>query len=88
MEAEGLGEWLPEQRIELPDGTVVRKDGVGIENPNRVRIIKPDTPSGRRAARKRAELMEEHGYEPQIDLYDPTDPRWQPGSPTYIGPRN
>jgi hypothetical protein len=27
------------------------------------------------------------GYDPHIDLYDPTDPRFQPGSPTYSGPR-
>ena len=27
------------------------------------------------------------GYETQIFFYDPTDPRWLPDSPTYIGPK-
>ena len=45
LQVEGSKTWKPEQRIELPDGTVVRKDGVGIADPNQVRIIKPDTPS-------------------------------------------
>jgi len=88
LKVEGSGEWIPEKTIRLPDGKVVRKDGVGIVDSNRVRIIKPDTPSGRRAAQKRADLMKKHGYDPQVELYDPLDPRFQPGSPTYIGPRN
>jgi hypothetical protein len=87
LEAEGIGTWEPEETIELPDGTVVRKDGVSVTDPNKVRIIKPDTPTGRAAAQQRADLMGEHGYDSQIDLYDPLDPRFQPGSPTYIGPR-
>jgi len=87
LEAEAIKEWKPEQRIPLPDGTVVRKDGVSRIDPTKVRIIKPDTPSGRRAAEKRENLMKEHGYETRTDYYDPTDPRFQPGSPTYIGPK-
>ena len=87
LEAEGLSKWIPEQTIKLPNGSVVRKDGVGITNSNDVRIIKPDTPSGRAAAVKRADLMTENGYNPTIDYYNPADPRFQPGSPTYIGPR-
>ena len=86
LEAEGADEWLREQVIRLPDGTVVRKDGVAISDPSRVRIIKPDTPSGRAAAAKRVELMQSHGYETHVDFYDPADPRFQPGSPTYMGP--
>jgi hypothetical protein len=87
LEAEGIGTWNPEQTIKLPDGTVVRKDGVGIADPSKVRIIKPDTITGRAAALERARLMKKYGYDPQIDLYDPLDPRFQPGSPTYIGPK-
>ena len=87
LQVEGIADWIPEQRILLPSGKVVRKDGVGVAAPNRVRIIKPDTPSGRRSAQKRSDLMREHGYDPTVDLYYPTDPRFQPGSPTYIGPQ-
>lgn len=79
--------WVPEQTIELPNGKVVRKDGVGINDPKNVRIIKPNTPSGRDAAEKRAKLMRENGYNPTIDYYEPTDTRFQPGSPNYIGPQ-
>ncbi|MBM6619980.1 pre-toxin TG domain-containing protein, partial [Bacillus suaedaesalsae] len=87
LEAEGIDKWIPEQTITLPNGKVVRKDGVSRTNPNLVRIIKPDTPSGIRSANKRAKLMRDFGYETQIDLYNPLDARFQPGSPTYIGPR-
>src|SRR5262249_7058604 len=87
LEKEGADKWRAEKTLELPDGKVVRKDGVGKECPNEVRIIKPDTPSGRNAAQKRADLMEKHGYKPTIDLYDPSDAKYLPGSPTYIGPK-
>jgi hypothetical protein len=87
LEAEGIDNWIPEQTITLPNGKVVRKDGVSRTNPNLVRIIKPDTPSGIRSANKRAKLMKDFGYETQIDLYNPLDARFQPGSPSYIGPR-
>ena len=56
-----------------PDGTVV--------------IIKPDTPSGRSSVAKRKQLMENNGYQTESIFYDPTDSRWLPGSPTYIGPQ-
>jgi RHS repeat-associated protein len=88
LEADGEKDWIREQKIELPDGKFVRKDGVSRADPNKVRIIKPDTDSGRRAANKRDKLMRELGYDTQIDFYNPTDRRFQPGSPTYIGPKN
>jgi len=88
LEADGAAQWHREQTIRLPNGQVVRKDGVSIVNARKVRIIKPDTPSGRRAAQNRKELMEKFGFETEIDLYNPADPRWQPDSPTYIGPSN
>ncbi len=50
-------------------------------------IIKPDTASGRRAAAKREALMQDEGYDTATILYDPDDPRYQPGSATYIGPQ-
>lgn len=87
LEVEGADRWLREQKIILPGGEVVRKDGISISNPNKVRIIKPDTKSGHKAAEKRAALMEKHGYETQIDYYNPSDPRFEIGSPTYIGPK-
>jgi RHS repeat-associated protein len=72
-----------EATIDLPSGQRVRKDA---RSGSEVVIIKPDTPSGRAAAARRAELMRQHGYDPTVVLYDPTDPAYQPGSPTYIGP--
>ena len=57
----------------MPDGTVV--------------IIKPDTPSGHKAAVKREIMMKDNGYKTQTIFYDPTDSRWLPDSPTYIGPK-
>lgn len=57
----------------LPDGTYV--------------IIKPDTPSGRAAAKKREVLMQSNGKRTMTIYYDPTNPAYQPGSPTYIGPK-
>ena len=87
LEKEGLDQWIPEKTMKLPSGQTVRKDGVGIDDPNKVRIIKPDTETGRAAADKRAALMRKQGYEPEVELYNPADPRFQPGSPTYIGPK-
>ena len=86
LEREGEGIWEPEQTIHLNDGTTVRKDGISLADPKTVRIIKPDTPSGRRAAEARAKIMRDNGFIPVIDYYDPKDPRFLPGSPTYIGP--
>nr|MBB6235388.1 hypothetical protein [Mucilaginibacter sp. FT3.2] len=78
--------------IELPDGTKVRKDVV--EKDGTPVIIKPDTKSGRKSAEKREELLKKNGYNgtdkplPKTDLYNPNDPVYQPGSPTYIGPKS
>ena len=87
LERDGLNNWEPEVTIVLPDGTVVRKDGVARDGTNTVRIIKPDTPSGRRDAAIRAKLMKENGYNSHVELYDPGDSRYTPASQTYIGPR-
>jgi len=57
----------------LPDGTAV--------------IIKPNTPSGKKSAEKREKLMEKNGIETKTKFYDPKDPKYQPGSPSYIGPK-
>jgi hypothetical protein len=67
-------------------GKTVRKDALDPET-NEVVIIKPDTPTGIRSAERRAALMASEGYEPRIIYYDPASPAFQPGSPTYIGPR-
>ena len=76
----------PEVKIPLSDGTFVRKDAV-LPGTNTVIIIKPDTPTGIHAANERADLMESEGFDPHIIVYDPADPAFQPGSPSYIGPR-
>jgi hypothetical protein len=70
----------------LASGQRVRKDVVLADN-NTVIIIKPNTKSGQKAAQKRADLMRKNGYEPKIKFYDPNDPKYLPGSPTYIGPK-
>ena len=31
--------------------------------------------------------MKKNGYEPKKVFYDPNDPKYLPGSSTYIGPR-
>jgi hypothetical protein len=58
----------------LPDGTVV--------------IIKPQTPSSVKSALKREKLMQDNGFKTEIKYYDPKDPKYLPGSPTYIGPKH
>lgn len=70
--------------ITLSTGRNVRKDAV---KGDEVVIIKPDTPSGRAAGEKRAKLMEDDGYTTREIYYDPNNPAYQPGSPTYIGPK-
>ena len=55
-----------------PDGTCV--------------IIKPDTPSGHAAAAQREKLMQDNKFKTQTIYYNPSNPAYQPGSPTYIGP--
>ncbi len=57
----------------MPDGTKV--------------IIKPNTPSGQKSAAKREKLMNEDGHKTEKIFYDPKDPKYQPGSSTYIGPK-
>ena len=73
-----------EVTIKLGDKTV-RKDAVKPDGT--VVIIKPDTPSGHKSASQRKLLMENNGYKTETIFYDPTDSRWLPGSPTYIGPK-
>jgi hypothetical protein len=51
-------------------------------------IIKPDTPSGHKSAAKREKLMKDNNHKTETIYYDPKDPKYQPGSPTYIGPKN
>jgi RHS repeat-associated protein len=77
---------VKEKTIDLASGQRVRKDVVLADN-NTVIIIKPNTKSGQKAAQKRADLMRKNGYEPKIKFYDPNDPKYLPGSPTYIGPK-
>ena len=54
-----------------PDGTYV--------------IIKPNTPSGHKSAIRRQQLMGKEKTE--IIYYDPNNPAYLPGSPSYIGPK-
>jgi hypothetical protein len=79
--------WTHEVTLELAPGTYVRKDALrnrasGVE----VLIIKPDTPTGRASAEKRASLVERYGYRAKVELYDPLDRAYRPESSTYIGP--
>jgi len=73
-----------EQTIKLDSKTTVRKDAI-LPDGTAV-IIKPNTASGIKSARKRANLMESFGYNTKTVFYDPKNPCWQPGSSTYIGP--
>ena len=70
--------------ITLKSGKEVRKDG---KKGSIVVIIKPNTKSGRRAAKKRAELMRSNDYKPFIWYYDPKDSKYLPTSDSYIGPK-
>ena len=73
-----------EVRVDLNDGTWVRKDA---KMPDGTYvIIKPDTPSGHAAAAKREKLMQDNKFKTQTIYYNPSNPAYQPGSPTYIGP--
>jgi RHS repeat-associated protein len=69
--------------LTLKGGKQVRKDAM---KGKEVIIIKPDTPSGRLAAQKRADLMKKNGYKPKPVFYDPANPAYLPGSRSYIGP--
>lgn len=83
-----------EVRIELDNGATVRKDGlIPQKNPaendkGTAIIIKPNTPSGHRMGEKREKLMQDNGYKTESIYYNPKDPAYKPGSPTYIGPQN
>jgi len=74
-----------EVNVKLENGKTVRKDAV-MPDGKKV-IIKPNTPSGQRSAAKREKLMKENGHKTETILYDPKDPKYQPGSSTYIGPK-
>ena len=69
----------------LRDGTVVRKDAVMPDGT--AVIIKPNTPSGKKSAEKREKKMTDNGVPSFPIFYDPANPAYQPGSPTYIGPK-
>ncbi len=56
----------------------LRKDGTYV-------IIKPNTPSGRKSALRRQKLMSNEKTE--IIFYDPNNPIYRQGSPSYIGPK-
>jgi RHS repeat-associated protein len=79
-----------EKPMQLPDGTKIRKDAV-LPDGTPV-IIKPDSPTGKKSAKKREELLRRNGYDgqdkplPQTILYDPTSSQYLPNSPTYVGP--
>jgi uncharacterized protein RhaS with RHS repeats len=71
-----------EVNVKLDNGKTVRKDAV---RPDGTKvIIKPDTPSGRKSAARREKLMKKNGHKTETIKYDPKDPKYQPGSPTYI----
>jgi len=76
--------WETEVTMTLKGGVQVRKDAA---DQLEVLIIKPNTPSGRQAGTKRAKLMEANDMDVAVFYYDPTNPAYQPGSPTYIGPK-
>lgn len=82
LQAKGYQTEVP---MTLNNGQNVRKDAV---KDNEAVIIKPDTESGRASADKREKLMKEQSnLEPRTILYDPKDPKFQPGSSTFIGPK-
>ncbi|WPU97694.1 RHS repeat-associated core domain-containing protein [Mucilaginibacter sp. cycad4] len=74
-----------EQTMTLKDGSVVRKDAVMPDGT--AIIIKPNTPSGEKSAKKREEKMKKNGIPTATILYDPFSPAYQPSSPSYIGPK-
>jgi RHS repeat-associated protein len=80
LEDEGYKKEVP---LELEGGQKVRKDA---KKENEVVIIKPDTESGQKSARAREKLMKENNYDVKLIFYDPKDPAYKSGSPSYIGP--
>jgi RHS repeat-associated protein len=72
--------------MRLKDGTNIRKDAV--KKDGTPVIIKPDTKSGKASAARREKLLDRNGVKkPDKIFYNPKDPKYQPGSPTYIGPK-
>ena len=71
-----------EVKVNLHDRTV-RKDAQMPDG--KYVIIKPDTKSGHKAAKSRQRLMEKNGKEAITIYYDPKNPAYLPGSPSYIG---
>lgn len=69
----------------LKDGTKVRKDAVMPDGSTI--IIKPNTPSGQKSAKKREELMQKNEKKSETVYYDPSDSKYQPSSSSYIGPK-
>ena len=70
----------------LKNGTKVRKDTV--KKDGTPVIIKPNTKSGQKSANEREKLLKENGIkQPEKIFCDPSNPAYQPGSPTYIGPK-
>ena len=82
--------YTTEVPLQLSSGETVRKDGFKEITPKStiVVIIKPNTRTGRREAKKREALMKLNNYKTFIWYYDPKDPKYQPGSSTYIGTKN
>ena len=78
---------LKEQAVLLPNSSKrIRKDAIMPDGT--MVIIKPDTPTGHTAAERRIKLLKENFENPKFStiFYDPTDIKYLPGSPTYIGP--
>ena len=71
--------------ITLKDGSKVRKDAV-MPDGTKV-IIKPNTASGKKAAGIREKKMVDNGHNTEKLYYEPNDSKYQPGSPSYIGPK-
>ncbi len=78
MKEEGADIEVP---MKLNDGTKVIKDAVKPDGT--AVIIKPDTPSGRKSAKVRENLMQKNEHKTETILYDPKNPAYQPGSSTY-----
>ena len=74
-----------EVTINLPSGQKVRKDAV--KEDGTVVIIKPNTTSGQKSAHNREQLMKRNGYNTETMYYNPNDPKYKPGSSSYVGPK-
>ena len=71
--------------MKLNDGNKVRKDAVKPDGT--AVIIKPNNTSGQKSAKTRENLMQKNGHKTETILYDPKNPAYQKGSPTYKGPK-